>query len=602
MTLEKDLDRLKNRLGLSKRPVIVDFVSDNDDPVTVSTDPLNHQITITISQDWAPDKTLKRYLKAKKIAKPKVVLARDLLYHAAAHTGLPDTRACPRTTAIHDLIIDSVVKARYDKGYDRDEKKERIIAHSFEDLVANYLQKSYTDNSGLVLYYYDKAKHGLSDFMQAFVKTNLFLWGDKHDKRILRPFFDEKEEVSLAVREIAQVFKLNSSETVHKDLVNPDQWHRMAYEFTLAICGLLPNNSTSDNPSVLSYDANAAIQDKKPNDHISEGLCELSSSLDDNVFDQELETDKDDIVAERFDSGKGKPSYMDDYIYLDTLYRSLARNIPLKVDIPSEAQCFPVAHFGFQPFDQEKHDYRRIKLSRFGIDPDGKVQLLTHRGDIEIQADYHTGISELPPIRIVHLDTSGSMQEPINRNRRHYTINPFVKTGQWDERSKYHHALIGKWGIDAYLDSKGYSDLIDTRLINFSCSAIASDRECLRNRSEENKLALSPQFRGTNLSIQTLENCLERRCFVISLSDGGFSNWHGMYDNSTSTKDKFLEIIQPHAFAHIQMGPSSEFTNDLEAWGFPVYFVDENNPIEFLMLDITKSYYDSFETFGGVRE
>ncbi|MBI5881343.1 hypothetical protein HZB90_04390 [archaeon] len=168
-------------------------------------------------------------------------------------------------------------------------------------------------------------------------------------------------------------------------------------------------------------------------------------------------------------------------------------------------------------------------------------------------------------------------------------VNPFAhERQQWGVNSKYHHALIGKYGIDAYLDMQGIGGEVDSVLINTSSRSIASRKQRHGSRTEENRLALSPQFGNTYMDCDTLEAALTgEQSFVLSLSDGEFQNWE-------TQKERFKEIISQHAYAHIQLGRPNQFTQDLQSWNVPVYFVDEEHPLEKLMVDATQKTYQRF--------
>jgi len=90
------------------------------------------------------------------------------------------------------------------------------------------------------------------------------------------------------------------------------------------------------------------------------------------------------------------------------------------------------------------------------------------------------------------------------------------------------------------------------------------------------------------MDCDTLEAALSgEQSFVLSLSDGEFPNWE-------TQNDRCKEIISHHAYAHIQLGRPNKFTRDLQSWGILVYFVDKNNPLEKLMVDVTQKTYQRF--------
>lgn len=624
MNLEKQLNQVKNRIGLVGGPLILNSVTNAEHNISASIDPRDWHIELNIVKDWnpAPDKETRNYLKQKNVSDALWTVTRDVVYHECAHWALPrgSKYGCPRSSELHDIIKDAVVQARTEKKRKRNEDLEHYIANSFEDLFDNTFcrvnpsRELQTTHTGQILFYNDNGfkrneKKELviekyTPFYEAFVKLNLFLWGNEYDERLLIRFFNNDKKTIKAVQEVISKLNLKqkyndgqityfAQDKVVEMLCDESKWFELAKQYTLIIDELAKEQM----PKELLF-----------------GVCSPSGS------DERLCGEKEKIIVKRFRTGRGKTSYMDSFEYLDGLYRSLGREIPVKVELFREVHSFPVAHYGSQAFDAEVHDFARVKLSRVGIDEHGEINFQTYRGDITIPAQYVKNLRGFPNLRIVNLDTSYSMKEPLFGDDEGRIVNPFAKKEQqWGENSKYHHALIGKYGIDAYLEMQGIAGDVDSILINVSSSSIPSKRQTMASRREENKLALSPQFGNTYIDCDTLENALSLdSCFVLSLSDGEFLNWDKWYKEPVYEKDnkgnvnvdekdnpvtkvpgvkvskQFKEIISKHAYAHIQMGTPNEFTNDLQKWGIPVYFVNQQNPVEKLMVDVTQKHYEKF--------
>lgn len=622
MDLERRLNRIKNRIGLVGGPLILTEVSDSDSNISASIDPKDWHIELRVKRDWnpAPDRQTRNYLKQKNESDALWAVARDVVYHECGHWALPrgSKNGCPRSPELHDVILDAVVKARSEKGRERNEQAEHYIANSFEDLLDNTFCTGQTSHSGQALFYNDQGLNAenrkFGDFYEAFVKLNLFCWGGKNEERLLGRFYNNNENVISAVKQVIDELGLKQKSTLNgrqnndgtceqityndKDKVieafqNETNWHDMAFEYTKIMEDLMSEEMPKEqlfgvgNPNQTGEGQEKQSSGKKKEEGNAQPGNKKKSGG--SAFDKKLEGDKDKVIVQRFKAGKGKSSYMDSFEYLDSLYRTLGREIPVKVELFRQAHSFPVAHYGNQAFDPEVHDMAMMKLSRLGVDEHGSIAFQTHQGDISIPEQYVKNLRGFPNLRVVNLDTSGSMKSPLFGSDVGMIVNPFAPEEQrWGVNSKYHKSLTGKYGIDAYFDMQGIAGEVDLILINVSSSSLTSEKQTLGSRTEENRLALSPQFGGTNMDCDVLEESLGTEpCFVMSLSDGEFQNWN-------TTKSRFKEIISKHAYAHIHMGNANRFTTDLQEWNIPVYFVNQENPLEKLMVDVTQTYYQKF--------
>jgi hypothetical protein len=112
--------------------------------------------------------------------------------------------------------------------------------------------------------------------------------------------------------------------------------------------------------------------------------------------------------------------------------------------------------------------------------------------------------------------------------------------------------------------------------------------EGFQKLADVRKLALAPEFGNTHLDAGVLIQALKgKESFVLSLSDGEIGNW-------SSEKDKFKELAEKNYFAHIQIGGRTAFTNDLESWSQPVFYVASGNDLSKLMVDIAGQTYRRF--------
>ena len=205
------------------------------------------------------------------------------------------------------------------------------------------------------------------------------------------------------------------------------------------------------------------------------------------------------------------------------------------------------------------------------------------RNYIPFKGEFRKPEKNFPNLKVVLLDTSGSMKEPLT-NEQGRILNPEAKKEkQWTSNSKYHYALIGFYGIKNYLIRQGIAPYVDSSLINFSDENIASGRKDM-DSMEINRLALSPQFNGTQINPSVLEQQLQDNSFLLSISDGDIENW-------SSIKGEYQRIVKNKPYVHIQIGSKNQFTKDLEKINVPVHYVENGSELSRLMIDLTKSYY-----------
>ena len=73
----------------------------------------------------------------------------------------------------------------------------------------------------------------------------------------------------------------------------------------------------------------------------------------------------------------------------------------------------------------------------------------------------------------------------------------------------------------------------------------------------------------------------------MSISDGEIENWD-------SEKSQFEALAKNNYYAHIQIGGKTSFTQDLESWQCPVFYVTRGEDLSKLMVDVAKGTYKKF--------
>jgi len=274
----------------------------------------------------------------------------------------------------------------------------------------------------------------------------------------------------------------------------------------------------------------------------------------------------------------GFPSPPISYERLDELYTDLAPQVHICTNLQKKGLSLPVVEYGYENYDPPRHEINRVNFKRMVVDPHtpfkdklGKMinfQVPQHHYYINVPCGI--GRKTFPDICLL-IDTSGSMRE----GGYHVGI-------PWGEKSGYHYALLGLYGIVKYLESQQIAPSILWNVINFSDITRASGWKSYSEIYQLKKHALTPQFGGTEIDVEILREELTREpCLLIMLSDGEIYNWDKI-------KDQMEEIIRPHYTCFIQIGKETRVGRDMQEFGAMVLNVKKKEDIATLMVDITK--------------
>ena len=573
-TLRDKLEDKKNEIGLVgvrlnlSRPKEGKGISEH-----ITHDWKELVIQIKENIDLAPDKETKDYLEKRKTKDSVETVATDLLFHGCGHRELPaySELGCPYSVEWHDRIKDGVAKALKEK---RKQGLEGYISNAFEDLINLANVRNRTNLTGQILFWNNEALENgnkFTEFYEAFVKLNLLFMGSAEDATLLRRFYSNSDKVKKAVstfkeflkKKIKQknIVKLYSKPEAVQALFEKEQWNEMAYEFTKSLADLL-----EDKPTMR--------------------LCFGVPIDEETYFDEllKLPGTQEEIAVERYKKGAGTSEHTDPITQLDALYRKISKSIPVKTSEYTKASEIPIAYFGRRNVRKDE-DVKPSKIKGIGIDEKGALTLKTSRHEIKYPASYKVHPKNFPRFRVALIDTSGSMACNVN-NETDSNGNPsnigdtsFIP---WGDKSKYHFTLQGLYGIDNFFEAQGISPYVQSQVITISDKPEKTLKGKLRNDSERKKLLRKPSG-GTTINSRLLEQETEKS-FLISISDGDVANWH-------SEKTKYRKAIEGSDYCHIHIGSSNEFTQDLEKWGIPVKYVNGNEDLSKLMIDVTSNYY-----------
>ena len=575
MTLIQDLNREKNRIGLVSGSLKINEYDDSEQNVSAHINPKNWNIEINLKRDFNPitDKRQRAYARKKKIEDGKRKLLEDVLAHEMAHWELPfsSSYGCPFDPYNHDKIIEAVKEA-----LPEDKKAQAsYVANAFEDLMINPRCKEFNEDfSGQVLFWDDQGfqckKQGqksYTPFYEAFVKLNMHLFGDNSDKALLKRHYSSDRKVEKAVKKTIQDLNLQENIQDTSPLFIKEQWQRMASAFAKNLADLLETKPT-EKLSAHSDDGNGSGQEEKQ---------QAGNGVEQKAATRE---GKEEIAYGRYKSNEPLSPNITPYEQLDSLYRRLARAIPVRVEAITREQDLAISPLNFRPFDEEKDDLRKVKPTKLFFTNNG---ITFGYGNQQLSVTQKSKVQKrsFPNFKMVVLDNSGSMAEGIDGNKGNTSFIP------WGDNSKYHYALLGFYGIENFLQLQGIAQYIGHGLSLFSSNTRYEESD-FKDLQRLRKLALSPEFGSTRLDAKTLLDALKgRESFVLSLSDGEIADWD-------QSKEDFYKLAGNNYFAHIQLGNRNEFTNDLESKKFPVFYVNNGDELSKLMVNVATDTYRRF--------
>jgi len=576
MNLEQELNRIKNRIGLVSGSLKINEYDDSDEDISAHINQTNWNVEINLRKGYTPiqNKRQKAYARKKKINDGLETLLRSISLHEFAHWELPFNSGygCPFDTYYHDLILEAVKNALKQKGKDPDtlisqnQSLGGYVANAFEDLMINprcreFESKEFNSNfEGQVLFWDNQGirlKEGYTPFYEAFVKLNMHLFGDNADRALLKRHYKNDKRTDDAVQKTIKELNLPENIQDTRILFNKNRWASMASIFARNLADLLDIPPTENLSAFSGEGSGSGIEQKA-----------------------KTENGKEEIAYGRYSNDKVLSPNITSYEQLDSLYRRLARAIPVHVEAMTREQSLTINPLNYRAFDEDRDDIRKIKPTKVFVTEEGLA--LGHPKEfITVAERSKVQIKSFPDFKMVILDNSGSMAGGIDGSQGKTTYIP------WGDNSKYHYALLGFYGIENFLQLNEIAQYIGHGLSLFSSSTRYKESD-FRDIEKLRKLALSPEFGSTKIDANSLLNALNgRESFVLSISDGEIENWN-------ESRQKFFELAKNNYFAHIQIGSGNQFTHDLESHSLPVYYVASGDDLSKLMVDATMDTYRRF--------
>ncbi len=569
--IKKLLNSIKTKYGLLGSTVEVDLL---DIPYYVDSriDTINWNIYFTISPrviDVLDDPVVRRFLQKRGRDGVSTLLS-DLMIHEIGHWELPwgSGIGCPYDlyTSYKSFIgpIMSTLKRFGILPEDLRGGNELVgyLANLLEDIIDNTNCRQFSDMDGMVLFWYLQGRIDNTDkysrLYEAFVRLNLYLWGDREQYRLLRRFMTMDPEVDQAIKEFWKRIGLDGDpEKNRRILLDRERWSKIAEVFAEVMSRLLDSYS--------EMGVGSETEDWLP-----------PSPGSDRSEDKPPEK----IVVESFEKGLGIPDYFDTYEAFDIIYRELADEIEIRAEEFTEGYSLPLIPSYHRPFDPEQDDYDDINPYKLMIDDHGEVTFGVPRVRYPLVFPVKKGIKRFPGVNICIIDSSASMSEGLDGDPGSTKIFP------WGDNSKYHYAILGFYGILKYLVKQNLLHVVDIGVVNFSSRTIVSDGSL----EDAKRVLFSWQNEGTELNLSLLLDAMEKKIgkhIVYTISDGEVLNWG-------SIRDRFIDVMRRHYYFHIQLGVKSGMSEDLKRAGLQVYYVRRGRDLSNLMVDLTVKSYDDY--------
>ncbi|MBT4717064.1 hypothetical protein HOB85_03755 [Candidatus Woesearchaeota archaeon] len=519
--------------------------------------------------------------------------------HELNHKGGGNFQGCPRKIDLHvENILEPVSETLRELGFpnmlvNENQTLYAYMANLIEDIFDNSELGNSSDHVGMFLCYKDDAENSphvkdkkLSPLFDAFVQLQQIFYGGKRSRKLLQEHYSGEEKVQTTLDNFMQRSGLSE---LQKEGFTRKEEKKLVLDRKKAVEYCLDETNWSELSRILTEEfAKLIDKDKLPQpEYVKVTFTPLKGEADGFSDEMDHKETKMKFVWKKYQKGKEAslgfqpPAYLDDFESLDLVYQRLARNLEIKTRASTRTTTMPIMWYGKREFDLQKD---KLSKARVGFGKKGKLELSVKRYHEDHPIEYTERKRSLPEIKFVMLDTSGSMAWPVEGDDSGMVMNPWAdEERQWGNNSRYHHALVAWFGLQELLRKQGTLKHTSVKLANYSSSTKTAS-----NLREARKLALTPQFGGTSLSMDAINDMFGREQLVFSLSDGDVTNW-------SSIKDDYIKRAKQNHYFHLQIGSPTAMSQDLENAGLVVKY-DNGKNLGKLVIDLTRPYITRSKT------
>ena len=544
--------------------------------------------------------------------------------HELNHKGGGKFLGCPRNIDLHvqnilTPVAETLKRLEFaDVPVSREQNLYAYMANLIEDIFDNTELGNRSNHIGMFLCYKDDAMNSpfikdkkFTPLFDAFIQLQQVFYGGVKSKAMLEEHYSDDEKVEKAIDNIMERSGLDQfrNEVFTKRKKIP----RIVLDRNKATNYCLDEHNWFELSTIITEEL-ANLMDKtklQQPQYVESTFVPLKGEADSFSDEMGHKETKMRFAWKKYQEGKGTsaefqpPAYLESFEALDLVYQRLARNLEIKTRASTRTAAMPVMWYGKRRFNPQTD---KLSKARIGFGSNGKLDLSVRPYHENHPIEYTERKRSLPEIKFVMLDTSGSMAWPVDGGDTGRVMNPWADEGkQWGNNSRYHHALIAWYGLQELLRKQGTLKHTSVKLANYSSSTKTAS-----NLNEARKLALSPQFGGTNLDLDKIRDMFGRNQLVISLSDGDITNW-GNYLVQPETdaagnvvkegvlvKDEYISRAKQNDYFHLQIGSFTKddkgnivnktlMCRDLENAGLLVKYDDGKN-LGKLVIDLTRPY------------
>ncbi|HLC71560.1 MAG TPA: hypothetical protein VJI32_06115 [Candidatus Nanoarchaeia archaeon] len=520
------------------------------------TDLQTQQMTIHYNPSFAPHhRALQKFTAAKRITSPLDECLQDAAGHECGHVHLKDGRSCPGTVEEHEeSFYTPIFTALKEKGK---ESATDSIANLVEDLIDNTLLAQHQSSSGLTLFYEDVARKNKGQWQKAFeayMRVQSYCWADAKERELLGNYYSIDTKVIAATQNIISKLKLQRGHS-QEFLADQKNWKKISTVMAEELADLIE-------PSM------------------SMPRCGFGKVMEGAMKDP---TNRQKFSVKRFTQGGKKPAYMSQEEALDHIYSHQAKQIPLKVDSISRQESFPAVPYQYTPFNPKEHVVEKINWRRPVIvaeSPFGghlSFQVAEHHYELPLQVKL--GTKSFPKLKYGLVDCSGTMKLGLPDGK-----NPGGKNYiPWGDQSRYHYSCRAWYGLVEFLARQGILPNVEV-----SAGVFSDETRIGKGLEEAKRVLLSPQFSGTYLDIQKIEQMFSgEKSVFFTISDGEISNWDAVGNT-------FIRCAKDHYYFHLQIGPESVATKSLRKAKLPVYMIRTGQELEQIAINLTREAYGEY--------